>query len=339
MSIFLLLLFGGPAALNGNITVGALFAMISYVLMLNTPVQRLGFLVNLAATAGASAARILEIIDLPGEVVDRPDAIALGKARGDVKFEHVAFAYRDRLNVLADIDFHVRPGERVALIGPTGSGKSTITNLIPRFYDVSGGRVLVDDHDVRDLQLKSLRGQIGIVMQEPFLFSQTVAENIAYGRPEASREEVIAAAQAAHAHDFILELSDGYETRVGERGVTLSGGQKQRIAIARALLADPRILILDDSTSSVDTETEHLIQEALAGLMKGRTTFIIAQRLLTLKHADCILVLDQGRIVERGDHATLLAQDGLYRQIYDLQLKDQEEFVALQERMAAEARS
>ena len=338
MSIFLLLLFGGPAALDGRITVGALFAMISYVLMLNTPVQRLGFLVNLAATAGASAARILEIIDLPGEVVDRPDAIELGRARGDVRFDHVSFGYRDGLNILADIDFHARSGERVALIGPTGSGKSTITNLIPRVYDVSSGRVLVDDQDVRDLQLRSLRRQIGIVMQEPFLFSQTVAENIAYGRPEASREEVEAAAHVAHAHDFILELQDGYETRVGERGVTLSGGQKQRIAIARALLADPRILILDDSTSSVDTETEHLIQSALAELMKGRTTFIIAQRLLTLKNADTILVLDQGRIAERGTHQSLLAEEGLYRQIYDLQLKDQEEFVALQERMAAEAR-
>ncbi len=337
MSIFLLLLFGGPAALDGRITVGSLFAMISYVLMLNTPVQRLGFLVNLAATAGASAQRILEIVDLPGEVVDRPDALALGATRGEVAFEHVSFAYRDRLNILADIDFHAQPGERIALIGPTGSGKSTITNLIPRFYDVSGGRVLVDGHDVRDLQLKSLRRHIGIVMQEPFLFSQTVAENIAYGRPEASREEIVAAAQAAHAHEFILELSDGYETRVGERGVTLSGGQKQRIAIARALLADPRILILDDSTSSVDTETEHLIQGALTGLMKGRTTFVIAQRLLTLKHADCILVLNDGCIAERGDHETLLAANGLYRQIYDLQLKDQEKFVALQERMAVEA--
>ncbi len=339
MSIFLLLLFGGPAALDGRISVGALFAMISYVLMLNTPVQRLGFLVNLAATAGASTARVLEIIDQPGEVIERPDALELGRARGEVKFEHVSFGYRDGLNILADIDFHARSGERVALIGPTGSGKSTITNLIPRFYDVSSGRVLVDGHDVRDLQLKSLRRQIGMVMQEPFLFSQTVAENIAYGRPEATREEVEAAARVAHAHDFILELEEGYETRVGERGVTLSGGQKQRIAIARALLADPRILILDDSTSSVDTETEHIIQEALAELMKGRTTFIIAQRLLTLKNADSILVLNEGRIVERGDHRSLLAAGGLYRQIYDLQLKDQEEFVALQERMAVEARS
>ncbi len=190
---------------------------------------------------------------------------------------------------------------------------------------------------MRDLQLKSLRSHIGIVLQEPFLFSQTVKENIAYGRTGASMEDIIAAAEVARAHNFILELDNGYATRVGERGVTLSGGQKQRIAIARALLADPRILILDDSTSSVDTETEHLIQEALSDLMKGRTTFIIAQRLLTLKHADCILVVDDGRIVERGTHEQLLAEAGLYRQIYDMQLKDQEEFVALQDRMAPEA--
>jgi ATP-binding cassette subfamily B protein len=333
-SIFLLLWFGGPAALDGRITVGSLFALISYVLMLNQPIQRLGFLVNLAATAGASASRVFEINDLPGEVVDRPDAIILPRVEGDVRFEHVSFAYRDGLSILADIDFYAKPGERIALIGPTGSGKSTITNLIPRFYDVSSGRVLIDGYDVRDLQLKSLRSHIGIVLQEPFLFSQTVAGNIAYGRPDADMEEITAAAKVAHAHEFILELEEGYETRVGERGVTLSGGQKQRIAIARALLADPRILILDDSTSSVDTETEHLIQEALAELMKGRTTFIIAQRLLTLKHADCILVVQDGHIVERGPHELLLSKDGLYRQIYDLQLRDQEEFLALQEKMA-----
>ena len=336
MSIFFLLWFAGPPALRGEITVGDLFALISYVLMLNAPVQRLGNLVNLAATAGASAGRVFEIIDLPGEVVDRPDALDLQSIAGDVKFEHVSFAYQDGLSVLADVDFHVRPGERIALIGPTGSGKSTITNLIPRFYDCTSGRILVDGHDVRDVKLRSLRSHIGIVLQEPFLFTQTVAGNIAYGRAEASMEEIIAAAEVARAHDFIQELHDGYDTRVGERGVTLSGGQKQRIAIARALLADPRILILDDSTSSVDTETEHLIQEALSELMKGRTTFIIAQRLLTLKHADCILVIQDGCIVERGTHEELLDAEGLYRQIYDLQLKDQEEFVALQGRMAAE---
>ncbi len=331
LSIFLLLWFGGPMALEGTITVGALFALISYVLMLGQPVQRLGFLVNLAATAGASSRRVFEIIDKPTEIVDSSEAAPFDECVGAVTFEHVSFAYAGERAVLHDISFHVEPGQRFALIGPTGSGKSTVTSLIPRFYEVSDGRILIDGRDVRDLQVKSLRRHFGIVLQEPFIFSANIAQNIAYGRTDATMDEIITAAKAARAHDFITGFADGYETRVGERGVTLSGGQRQRIAIARALLVDPRILILDDSTSSVDTETEHLIQEALQELMTGRTTFIIAQRLLTLKHADCILVLDKGRIVQRGAHAELLAQDGLYRQIYDLQLRDQEEFTNLVE--------
>jgi ATP-binding cassette, subfamily B, multidrug efflux pump len=334
ISIFLLLWFGGPRAIAGEVTVGSLFALIFYVLMLNGPVQRLGFLVNLAATAGASASRVYEIIDTPNDVAEKPGALKLDQVDGRVTFENVTFGYEKEQPVLQDVTFEVEPGETVALIGPTGSGKSTVTNLIPRFYDPVGGRVLVDGHDVRDVELASLRRQMGTVLQDPLLFSATIAENIAYGRPEASEEEIVAAAQAARAHDFIESFPDGYQTRVGERGVTLSGGQKQRIAIARALLPNPRILILDDSTSSVDTETEHLIQQALAVLMEGRTTFVIAQRLLTLKKADVILVLDHGRIVERGDHQELLQSGGLYRRIYDLQLKDQEEFVALQEQMA-----
>jgi ATP-binding cassette subfamily B protein len=247
-----------------------------------------------------------------------------------VTFQSVDFGYREDLEILSDISFHANPGQTVALIGPTGSGKSTVTNLIPRFYDPTAGQILVDGVDIRSVQVQSLRKQIGIVLQDPFLFSQTVGENIAYGRPNASKDEIIAAATAARAHGFITEMPEGYDTRVGERGVTLSGGQKQRVAIARALLTDPSILILDDSTSSVDTETEHLIQEALAVLMEGRTTFVIAQRLLTLKSADAILVLDNGRIVQRGTHDELLAEGGLYREIYDLQLKDQEAFVALE---------
>ncbi|MBK7894440.1 MAG: ABC transporter ATP-binding protein [Candidatus Promineifilaceae bacterium] len=332
-SLFLLLWFGGPRALAGEITVGSLFALISYVLMLGAPVQRLGFLVNLAATAGASAKRVFDIIDTPSEIEEVAGALELARLDGSVAFREVDFAYRQDRPILAGITFDAAPGQTIALIGPTGSGKSTVTNLIPRFYDPTAGQILVDGIDVREVQVQSLRRQIGIVLQDPFLFSQTVAENIAYGRPHASREEIVAAAKAARAHGFITEMPEGYDTRVGERGVTLSGGQKQRVAIARALLTDPRILILDDSTSSVDTETEHLIQEALAVLMEGRTTFVIAQRLLTLKSADMILVLDNGRIVQRGTHDQLLAEGGLYREIYDLQLKDQEAFVALEAEM------
>ncbi|MFZ1756672.1 MAG: ABC transporter ATP-binding protein [Caldilineaceae bacterium] len=329
VSIFLLLWFGGPSALAGEITIGSLFALISYVLMLNGPVQRLGFLVNMAATASASATRIFEIIDQPVEVADSLDAPELGQVEGHVTFEDVGFAYEGGSAVVEGVSFEAHPGQVIALIGPTGSGKSTVTNLIPRFYDPTEGRVLVDGHEIRDVKVESLRKHIGIVLQDPFLFGLTISENIAYGKPDATPEEIVAAATAARAHDFIMETPAGYETKVGERGVTLSGGQKQRLAIARALLYDPRILILDDSTSSVDTETEHLIQQALAVLMEGRTTFVIAQRLLTLKSADMILVLDGGRIVERGTHDELLQGSGLYRRIYDLQLKDQEEFAAL----------
>jgi ATP-binding cassette subfamily B protein len=330
MAIVLLLWFGGPAVIRGELTVGSLFAMISYVLMLNAPVSHLGFLVNLAATAAASAARVFEIIDMPNEVVEAPDAVAVDQVRGEVRFEAVSFAYSEGRSTLEEITFEAKPGQMVALIGPTGSGKSTITNLIPRFYDPTSGQVLIDGMDVRRMKLRSLRQHIGIVLQAPFLFNSTIAENIAYGQPDASMAAIEAASRAAAAHKFIVQFPNGYATMVGERGVTLSGGQKQRIAIARAILRNPRIMILDDSTSSVDTETEHIIQQALAVIMEGRTTFVIAQRLLTLKSADMILVLDHGRIVQRGTHAELLAQAGLYRQIYDLQLRDQEEFMAAQ---------
>ncbi|MEZ4710571.1 MAG: ABC transporter ATP-binding protein [Caldilineaceae bacterium] len=324
-SVFLLLWVGGPMALDGRVTVGTLFALISYVLMLNGPTMRLGFLVNMAATASASAARVFEIIDTPNAIQEKPDAVELAQMQGDVRFEKVSFAYANGRSVLRDISFHARPDQVVALIGPTGSGKSSVINLIPRFYDPGSGVVRVDGVDVKDLRLKNLRRNIGIVLQNPFLFNATIAENIAYGRPDASQAEIEAAARAAQAHEFIMSFPNGYQTHVGERGVTLSGGQKQRVAIGRALLLDPRILILDDSTSAVDTETEHLIQMALQQLMQGRTTFVIAQRLLTLKNADMILVLDNGCIVERGAHSELVQNGGLYQQIYDLQLKDQEE--------------
>ncbi len=326
-SVFLLLWFGGPRALIGEITIGSLFAMISYILLLNGPIQRIGFLVNLASTAGASAGRVFEILDKPNEISEAPDAISPETIKGHIQFKDVDFAYDDK-QVLQGINFTVEAGQTVALMGLTGSGKSTITNLIPRFYDPTQGEILIDDIDVRRITLTSLREEIGMVLQNPFLFSTTIAENIAYGRPDASLEEIEIAAKAAGAHKFITEFPAQYQTLVGERGVTLSGGQKQRVAIARALLRNPRILILDDSTSSVDTETEYLIQQAMATLMEGRTTIVIAQRLLTLKNADIILVLDQGRIIERGTHDELLVQEGLYREIYDLQLKDQEEVAA-----------
>ena len=338
-SVFLLLLVGGPRAIEGTVTIGSLFALLAYVMMLNGPVQRLGFLVNMAATSGASATRVFEIIDTPTEVEEQENAVVLQETQGAVKFEHVSFGYEGGPRALNDINFEVEPGQTVALIGPTGSGKSTITNLIPRFYDPFSGVVRIDGHDVRRLTLDSLRQHIGIVLQDPFLFGVTIAENIAYGKPAATPDAIVDAAKAARAHDFIMEFPAGYETEVGERGVTLSGGQKQRVAIARALLYAPRILILDDSTSSVDTETEHLIQQALSVLMEGRTTFIIAQRLLTLKNADQIFVLDGGGIVERGRHDALLAAGGLYRQIYDLQLRDQEEFAALEARLHNPAES
>ncbi len=337
-SVFLLLFFGGPMALQGRISVGTLFALISYILMLQLPVQRLGFLLNLTATASASAGRVFEIMDLPNESTEPEGALEVEHIEGRVTFNAVSFAYRDDRPVLHEVSFEAAPGQKIALIGPTGSGKSTVTHLIPRFYEATAGEVLVDGINVQRMARHCLRRHIGLVLQDTFLFSATIAENIAYGRQSATQEEIVAAARAALAHDFIMRFPNGYQTIVGERGVTLSGGQRQRIAIARALLHAPRILILDDSTSSVDTETEYQIQQALNSLMQGRTTFIIAQRLLTLKNADLILVLDQGRIVERGNHVELLARAGLYRQIYDLQLKDQEAFAALQESLSAQLR-
>jgi ATP-binding cassette subfamily B protein len=323
VSTALLLWFGGQDVVAGRLSVGTVVAMNAYLVSLSWPLRRMGWVVNLLARASASGERLFEIIDAKSAVAEKPDSIALPRLDGHVRFEQVTFSYGGR-PVLRDVDIDAKPGEVVALLGLTGSGKTTVVNLIPRFYDVGMGRISVDGHDVRDVTLASLRRQIGVVLQENFLFSATVRENIAYGRPDASMDDVIAAARAAHAHDFIENLPYGYETRVGERGITLSGGQKQRVAIARALLMDPRILILDDSTSSVDTETEHLIQQALTRLMEGRTTFVIAQRLTTILRADQILVMQDGVVVQRGRHEELLAQGGLYKRIYDLQLSDQE---------------
>lgn len=322
----LVLWFGGWLAgqPDSGVTVGTVVAFNAYVLMLARPLQFLGFVIMLTTQAIASGERVFEIMDAPVTIASPPDAIA-PEIRGEVRFDDVCFRYSDTtMAVLKDINLVVEPGQVVALLGATGSGKSTLVNLIARFYDVSGGRVLIDDHDVRQFDLGVLRKQIGMVLQESLLFSATIRENIAFGRPDAAEDDIIAVARAANAHDFIMEFPEGYDTLVGERGVTLSGGQRQRIAIARALIMNPRILILDDSTSSVDTQTEYLIQQALSELMKGRTTFVIAQRLTTVQHADQIVVLDGGQIVEQGTHESLLAQEGLYRDIYHLQLEDQE---------------
>ena len=327
LSTILILWFGGQMVMEGTMTVGELVAFNSYVLMLMAPVQQLTWLVNAAGEAVAGAQRAYEVLDTVPAIQTPAEAIQLPALSGQVSFHQVNFSYSgDSAHALADIELTVEPNQLIALIGPTGSGKTSLVNLIPRFYDVSSGVVRVDGVDVRQVDLVSLRKQIGIVLQTSLLFSATVKENIAYGKPEASLDEIVAAAQAAQADEFIHELPHGYETVVGERGITLSGGQRQRVAIARALLMDPRVLILDDSTSSVDTQTERLIQQALQSLMEGRTTFVIAHRLSTVRRADLILVMVHGRIVERGRHLELLERGGLYREIYELQLRDQETF-------------
>ena len=324
----LILWFGGQMVLAGEMTIGELVAFNSYLLLLAAPAQQLTWLVNAAGEAVAGLQRSFEILDLQPEIQSPPQAVTLPALQGQVEFRGVSLHYPDQtIPALEGVDLRVEPNQVIALIGPTGSGKTSLANLIPRFYDPSQGAVLVDGVDVRQLELEALRRQIGIVLQTSLLFSVTIAENIAYGRPDATQQEIEAAARLAQAEEFIAQLPDGYQTVVGERGVTLSGGQRQRLAIARALLLNPRILILDDSTSSVDTETERLIQSALERLMEGRTTFVIAQRLSTVRRADLILVMQDGRIAEQGTHLELLEQDGLYREIYELQLRQQERLV------------
>jgi len=323
----LILWFGGKMVLAGQISLGELVAFNSYMLLLAMPAQQLDWLINAAGEALAGVERTTEILDIIPAIRSKPDAVVLPRLKGEIEFSHVNFKYVGKnLPALYDINLKVEPNQVIALIGPTGSGKTSLINLVPRFYDISGGILKIDGNDIHDVDLTSLRSQIGMVLQTSLLFSSSIKENIAFGRPDASTEEIIAAARAAQAHEFIMELPQGYETVVGERGITLSGGQRQRIAISRALLIDPRILIMDDSTSSVDTQTEHLIQMAFDHVMNGRTTLIVAQRLSTIKRADLILVMDQGRIVERGTHADLLKTSGLYREIYDLQLREQEQF-------------
>lgn len=318
--------FGGWLTIQGSLTVGELVAFTTYLGQLVQPVRRIGNIIPALAIASAASERIFEILDTESEVRDEPGAAPLPPIEGRVRFEHVSFAYFGQHTVLSDVSFEARPGAVIALLGATGSGKSTIINLIPRFYDPTGGRITIDGHDIRHVTLNSLRDQVGIVLQETLLFATSIRENIAFGRPGASLEEVVEAAHAAQAHGFITAMPQGYETPVGERGVTLSGGQKQRIAIAQALLKDPAVLILDDATASVDTATEQLIQEALRRLMapregRARTSFVIAQRLSTLRAANMILVLDRGRIVASGTHEELLRTSGLYAEVYQHQVQ------------------
>lgn len=316
-----ILYVGGKQIIAGALSLGVWQEFSLYLVYLFFPIMMFGMIVTQMGQAGASADRIFEILDAKSDIVDKPNAVKLPGVQGNIKFENVTFRYFSGGEpVLKEVTFEARPGERIALLGATGSGKTTIINLLPRFYDPSEGRITIDGYDLRDVTLDSLRSQIGIVLQETTLFSGTIRENIAFGKPEATLEEIEAAAKAAAAHDFITSFPDGYNTHVGERGQTLSGGQKQRIAIARALLLNPRILILDDSTSNVDLNTEAQIQKALDVLMEGRTSFVIASRISTVMSADKILVLDKGEVVAEGQHNQLMEESAIYAEIYNSQI-------------------
>lgn len=315
---------GGYKVLQGQLSAGSFVIFFPYLQMMYSPITGLTRFYNQVQRAIASTERIFEILDTPCELKDAPDAIDLPPVRGIVVFQHVHFMYNKGTEVLTDITIQARPGQMIAFVGPSGSGKTTLTKLIPRFYDPTKGEILIDGYNIKAVRLHSLRKQMAMVLQETFLFNDTVKVNIAYGRSDAVDKEIEEAARAANAHDFIIELPQGYDSVIGERGVKLSGGQKQRIAIARAILANPRILILDEATSSVDTETEQLIQNAICHLIKDRTTFVIAHRLSTILHADLIVVLEKGRIVETGLHHELLANEGLYKKLFEMQFSTQE---------------
>lgn len=324
IGVTMIIWYGGNNVINGTITAGSLVAFLTYAVNISNPIKRLTRVIGNIQKALAAAQRVFMIIDMPEEIAESRDAKQLPEVIGKVEFQNVSFAYDDKGNVITDLSFSVKPGEVIAIVGPSGAGKSTIANLLPRFYDVNKGDIKIDGHSVREVTLDSLREQVGIVPQETMLFNGSVYNNILYGRLDATKEEIAAAAKAANAHDFIMQLTDGYETKLGDRGVNLSGGQRQRIAIARAILKNPRILILDEATSALDTESERVVQEALDRLMVGRTSFVIAHRLSTVKNADKILVLEKGNLVESGTHDELLALDGLYAHLYKIQYRNKE---------------
>lgn len=317
----IVLFFGGMQIVQGQLTIGEMVAFTLWLAFLYTPLQRFSELNIIFANSMAALDRIFEIMDEAPEIVDRPDAVALDVPAGKVEFHHVCFSYQPGLPTLKDIHFTVLPGQKVALVGPSGSGKSTLVSLIPRFYDVDSGAIRIDGQDIRDIQIKSLRKHVGMVLQEPILFSGPIRDNVLYGKPQASEAELIEACQAANAYDFIRALPNGFDTETGERGIYLSGGEKQRVTIARAFLKNPKILILDEATSSLDSESERLVQEALDRLLVGRTTFIIAHRLSTIVNADLIFVMEHGSIVESGRHEELVLGDGLYRRLYEEQFQ------------------
>ncbi len=321
-----ILWFGGREVIADRLSVGELATFILYMGMLMMPVRMIGFLINIMSRASSAGERIFDVLDAKSPVEDRADAKTLPTLRGDVKFEHVSLRYDEleEVSALIDINFEAKATQTIAFLGAPGSGKSSVVHLIPRFYDVTEGRITVDGIDVRDATLQSLRKNIGIVMQDVFVFGATIRDNISYGTDAASIEEVVKASKIAQFDEFVQGLPKGYDTWVGERGVTLSGGQKQRLAIARTLLLDPPILILDDSTSSVDMGTEYMIQQALVDVMHDRTTFVIAHRVSTVRNADLVIVLDKGQVVESGSHDELMEMDGFYRRIHDLQLMPQD---------------
>ena len=325
LAVAIILWFGGRSAIAGTVTVGVIVAFLTYTSRLFQPILDLSMIFNTWQAAMAGGERVQSIIHINPEIQDKPDAIELEEVKGHVEFDHVDFRYVKDAPVLQDVSFEVQPGETVALVGPTGAGKTTIASLLMRFYDVTSGAVCIDGHDVRDVKLDSLRRRLGVVPQEPFLFQGTIAENIAFGRPTASQEEIVAAAKAANAHEFVSDLPDGYDTHIQEGSTNLSLGQRQLICLARVILVQPSILVLDEATSSVDLRTEALIQDAMQELMSGRTSLVIAHRLVTVQRANTLLVIDGGRIVERGTHQELLARDGVYAHLYQTQFLSSEE--------------